>query len=63
MEFLQKEFPDVLMRLPELSITGDNAIMIAQASLMHMLLGNWSLDISVHEEIRASGNLSIASIK
>ena len=32
-KLLTEELPDVEMRLPELSITGDNAIMIAEAAL------------------------------
>ncbi|MEK7109116.1 MAG: tRNA (adenosine(37)-N6)-threonylcarbamoyltransferase complex transferase subunit TsaD [Patescibacteria group bacterium] len=60
-EQLQKmvldEFPDVEYRLPHLGITGDNAIMIAEAALCHLLTGDW------HEppkEFKATGNLSIA---
>jgi len=52
-----EEFPDLTFKLPELSITGDNAVMIAQAGLAHLLSGDW------HEppkDFRATGNLSIA---
>jgi len=60
-ESLQKlfneEFPDVDFRLPELSITGDNAIMIAEAALARRLSG---LDDSTKKEICAIGKLSIA---
>ena len=52
---LGREFPDVIVRLPEPSMTGDNAIMIAQAALARALSG-------VQEstgEIRAIGNLSL----
>jgi N6-L-threonylcarbamoyladenine synthase len=55
-----EEFPDVELRLPELSITGDNAIMIAQAALTHLLMRDWELKSS-STEIRAVGNLSIAN--
>ena len=53
-----EEFPDVDLRLPELSITGDNAIMIAQAALARALSG---LNDAAGPELRAVGNLSIAS--
>ena len=55
-----KEFPDVEFRLPEHAITGDNAIMIAEAALARRLSG---LDDSTTEEIRAHGQLSISSLK
>ncbi len=50
------EFPDVDLRLPQLSITGDNAIMIAQAALARALSGK---DDATTEDFRAAGNLSI----
>ena len=50
------EFPDVEFRLPELSITGDNAIMIAEAALIHMLLEGVPLQ---SPELRAQGQLSL----
>ncbi len=53
-----EEFPDVDLRLPELSITGDNAIMIAQAALVRALSGK---NDAVGSDLRAVGNLSIAS--
>ncbi|MGH7141264.1 MAG: tRNA (adenosine(37)-N6)-threonylcarbamoyltransferase complex transferase subunit TsaD [Minisyncoccia bacterium] len=56
---LQKEFPQVEIRLPDLSITGDNAVMIAEAALLHLLLGHWKPDEG-RPEIRADGNLSLA---
>jgi len=64
-EQLQKlvldEFDDVEFRLPELSITGDNAVMIAEAALTRLLLGNWSLDSARSDlAIEAQGNLSLA---
>lgn len=54
------EFPGVEVRLPELSITGDNAIMIAEAALARALAG---LDDAAKEEVRAVGNLSIAKVR
>src|SRR3989344_8803156 len=54
---VEQDFSDVELRLPELSITGDNAIMIAEAALARRLSG---LDDSAKEEVRAVGNLSIA---
>lgn len=61
-EELQKmvldEFPDVEFRLPHLSITGDNAVMIGEAALAHLLLGDWALE--PQDEIKAQGNLSLA---
>jgi len=61
-EQLQKmvleEFDDVEFRLPELSITGDNAIMIGEAALARALLDIKNNDA---EEIRAVGNLSLAA--
>lgn len=50
-------FPDVDLRLPDPIITGDNAIMIAQAALARALHG---LDDTHAAEIKAVGNLSIA---
>ena len=52
------EFPDVELRLPALDITGDNAIMIAQAALARALSGK---NDTVDSSLRAVGNLSIAS--
>jgi len=54
------EFPGVEVRLPELSITGDNAIMIAEVALARRLFG---LDDSADSDLRAVGNLSISSQK
>lgn len=59
-KLVEKYFSDVEMRLPELSITGDNAIMIAEAALARTLFG---IDDSAKEAIRAIGNLSISSQK
>jgi len=59
-ERLQKlvadEFPDVDFRLPELAITGDNAVMIAQCALLRALSGK---DDTADNTLRAIGNLSI----
>lgn len=52
------EFPDVELRLPQFDITGDNAIMIAQAALARALSGK---NDAADETLRAVGNLSIAS--
>jgi len=52
------EFPDVDLRLPALDITGDNAIMIAQAALARALSGK---NNTAGPDLRAVGNLSIAS--
>src|SRR3990167_1479902 len=51
-----EEFPDVDLRLPEFSITGDNAIMIAQAALSRALSG---LNDAAGPALRAGGKLSI----
>ncbi len=53
-----EEFPDVEFRLPDLKITGDNAVMIAQAALTRRLSGVMD---EKEEELKAVGNLSIAS--
>ena len=53
-----EDFPDVEFRLPELSITGDNAIMIAQAALARRLSDVKDEKV---EELRAIGNLSISN--
>ncbi|HEY5383344.1 MAG TPA: tRNA (adenosine(37)-N6)-threonylcarbamoyltransferase complex transferase subunit TsaD [Candidatus Paceibacterota bacterium] len=60
LEIVVKEnFNEVEMRLPELSITGDNAIMIAEAALTRALSGKKD---AATDEIRAVGNLSISSL-
>lgn len=54
------EFVKTEMRLPELSITGDNAIMIAQAALARLTFNNWKLSAPpTPESIRARGRLSL----
>lgn len=63
-EELQKlvleEFNDVEFRLPELAITGDNAVMIGEAALAHVLLNDWNLESSRFDlDIKAQGNLSL----
>ncbi len=55
-ELVTKDFPEVEFRLPELSITGDNAIMIAEAALARALSGKQD---ATTEDFRAVGNLSI----
>jgi N6-L-threonylcarbamoyladenine synthase len=55
-QMIQDKFPDVEIRLPELSITGDNAIMIAEAALTHLLAEDWT---EPPQEIRANGTFSI----
>lgn len=56
-QVIKNEYPEVNFRLPELSITGDNAIMIAEAALARALAG---IDDTKTGEVRAVGNLSIA---
>ena len=51
--FLADEFPNVEFHLPELSITGDNAVMIAEAALARALSG---LDDTPKGEVRAYSN-------
>jgi N6-L-threonylcarbamoyladenine synthase len=61
-EQLQKmildEFSDVEYRLPHLNITGDNAIMIAEAALCHLVTGDWK---EPPQEFKAVGNLSLVN--
>lgn len=52
------EFPDVELKLPHLSITGDNAIMIGEAALARVLLDKAALE--PQGDIVAQGNLSLA---
>jgi N6-L-threonylcarbamoyladenine synthase len=56
-----KDFSEVDFRLPELAITGDNAIMIAEAALTHFLKEHWQLENPPAPDFKAVGNLSIAS--
>ena len=56
---VKEKFNEVEMRLPELGITGDNAIMIAEAALARALSG---INDATDEEIVAKGNLSIQTI-
>jgi len=55
---IKKDFPYVEFRLPETSITGDNAIMIAEAALVRALSGKIE---AATEPIVARGNLSLSS--
>ncbi len=56
---LLEEFDDIECRLPDVSITGDNAVMIAEAALVHMLKEGVPTDSG--EDIRAVGGLSLSS--
>ncbi|HVY72787.1 MAG TPA: tRNA (adenosine(37)-N6)-threonylcarbamoyltransferase complex transferase subunit TsaD [Candidatus Paceibacterota bacterium] len=51
--FLEDEFPNVEVRLPNLAITGDNAVMIAEAALARALSG---IDDVAKEPLRAYSN-------
>lgn len=51
---IETEFPDVALYLPEPKITGDNATMIGQAAVLHLLSGEGLQG----GDIRANGNLS-----
>ncbi|HUD02887.1 MAG TPA: tRNA (adenosine(37)-N6)-threonylcarbamoyltransferase complex transferase subunit TsaD [Candidatus Paceibacterota bacterium] len=58
-QMVAKKFNEVEVRLPELGITGDNAVMIAEAALGRALAGKKD---EVEGEIVAKGNLSISSL-
>ncbi len=58
-ELIEKDFNEVEMRLPELNITGDNAIMIAEAALARALSDK---NDQADDTLRAVGNLSIQNI-
>lgn len=53
-KLIDTEFTDVTLYLPDPKITGDNAVMIGQAALLHLLSG----DMPKGGDIRANGNLS-----
>lgn len=55
-KMIAQDFNEVEMRLPELNITGDNAIMIAEAALTRALSGK---NDQADDTLRAIGNLSI----
>jgi N6-L-threonylcarbamoyladenine synthase len=59
-KLIENNFNEVEMRLPELNITGDNAIMIAEAALARALSGK---DDKADDTLRAQGNLSIQTTK
>jgi N6-L-threonylcarbamoyladenine synthase len=59
-KLIESDFNEVEMRLPELNITGDNAIMIAEAALARALSGK---NDKADETLRAIGNLSIQTTK
>ena len=56
-QMIERDFPDVAICLPEVSLTGDNAIMIAMAALLRSLSG--AAIIPPPDSIRADGNLSL----
>jgi N6-L-threonylcarbamoyladenine synthase len=56
-ELVRSKFSDVEFRLPHLSITGDNAVMVAETALVYLLSNQTP---QTQTEIRAIGNLSIA---
>lgn len=56
-QLLTDEFPAIELRLPQLSLTGDNAVMIAEAALARALAG--LDDAADPAAVRALGNLSI----
>jgi tRNA A37 threonylcarbamoyltransferase TsaD len=56
-EAVKKEYPEVEFRLPDTSITGDNAVMIAEAALARALSHKISLATG---PITARGNLSLS---
>ena len=59
-QMILDDFSDVEFRLPELSITGDNAIMIAEAALAHLMMTDWTLNqFGSDTELKAQGNLSL----
>lgn len=53
-KLIDNEFSDVAIYLPEPRITGDNAVMIGQTALLHLLSG----DLAKGGDIKANGNLS-----
>lgn len=55
-QLIKEKFNEVEMRLPELNITGDNAVMIAEAALARALSG---VDDTAGGDIVAKGNLSL----
>ena len=55
-KLMADDFSDIEFRLPDTSITGDNAIMIAQAALARRLSG---IKDEKTDDLRAIGNLSI----
>lgn len=56
-EDLSADGYDIELRLPDLAITGDNATMIAEAALTHLLTNGIPSDQS--DELRAVGSLSL----
>ncbi len=58
-QMVAEKFNEVEIRLPELGITGDNAVMIAEAALARALAGKNDAEGG---EVLAKGNLSISSL-
>lgn len=56
---LSKEFPDLFLRIPPPSLTGDNAIMIGMAGFMKILKDRLETTDNQQEKITAQGNLSL----
>ncbi len=57
-QLIKDDFPDIDFRLPDPKITGDNAVMIAQAALARALAGQ---DDKADDTLSAIGNLSISN--
>ncbi len=59
-QLVREEFSGTEVRAPKPSASGDNAVMIAQTALMHLLCNDWSLENKndTAEPLRADGNLS-----
>ena len=59
-EMVRNEFPGTDVRAPKPSAAGDNAIMIAQTALAHLLSGDWALEgKQPAEPLKAEGNLGL----
>ncbi|MGC9602724.1 MAG: tRNA (adenosine(37)-N6)-threonylcarbamoyltransferase complex transferase subunit TsaD [Minisyncoccia bacterium] len=58
-KMIAEKFNEVEVRLPELNITGDNAVMIAEAALARALAGK---NDATEGDISAKSNLSISSL-
>ena len=61
-KLIHDEFPNVEVRATKPSSTGDNAIMIAQTALTHLLSNDWALERkNPTETLRAEGNLPLTT--